>query len=139
MDNLDDQHSNHRDLVGKQHNGDVESKAEYDGEPHPTEGAVIVFLCALIEQNDNEKSQESKRNIAVNSPTERRLRVGPFVLREEAQSDAQSREQVDCGSDAFVSCYPIAQSPNIIEENIKDGHGDGGNPFTDAQCHSEVF
>ena len=93
------QHSNHRDGVCPQDDRDVKTEAEHDGQPHPAKAAVVVLLGTLIEQDDNQQTQQCKRDVAQDTPAQRCISAGPGVLREEAQQDAQSGQQIDGDGD----------------------------------------
>ena len=42
------QHTDHRKGISPQHHRNIETKAQHDGQPHPAEGLVAVFLGAAI-------------------------------------------------------------------------------------------
>lgn len=78
------QHSDHGDHVSPEDDRDIKSKTQHDRQPHPSKRSVVLSLCRLKEQYDDQQSEQGKRNVSVNSPTERRIWAQPAVLREEA-------------------------------------------------------
>ena len=133
------QHSNHRDGVCPQDDRDVKTEAEHNGQPHPAKAAVVVLLGTLIEQDDNQQTQQCKRDVAQDTPAQRCIGAGPGVLREEAQQDAQSGQQLDGDGDALLSADVIAAAPDVVQQDVKDGHGDGGDKLSDSKGNGEVF
>ena len=46
----------------------LKAKTQHDGQPHPTERLIPMFLCAAIEQHNHHKTQQRKRDISVDPP-----------------------------------------------------------------------
>lgn len=70
----DHQHPDYGHGVRPQHHRDVEAKeAQHNGQPHPAESTVPVFLRAAVEQYDNQKAQQGERDVAVDAPGEGRF------------------------------------------------------------------
>ena len=63
-------------VISPQHHRDIEAEAQYDGQPHPAEGPVVlVFSGAAEEQDDDQQAQQGKGDIAVDAPGEGRIRA----------------------------------------------------------------
>ena len=98
-----------------------------------------MFLRAAVEQHDNQQTQQGEGNVAVDAPGERRGGAEPLVLRHHAEHDANGGEQVDGSGQAAFALDLVALPPDIVEQHIEDGHGDGGDPLAEAERHGVVF
>lgn len=61
----DHQHSHRRDRIRKQHHRDIAGKAQHHREPQEPEGLILRFLCAAVKQNDDQRAEDGKRDVAV--------------------------------------------------------------------------
>ena len=68
----DHKHADSRDNLGPQDHGDVEAKAQHNGEPHPAESLVVVLLGAAVEQHDDHQAHDGKRYVAQDALLEKR-------------------------------------------------------------------
>ena len=98
-----------------------------------------MLLRAAVEQHDNQQTQQGEGNVAVDAPGERRGGAEPLVLRHHAEHDANGGEQVDGGGQAAFALDLVALPPDVVEQHIEDGHGDGGDPLAEAERHGVVF
>lgn len=48
--------------LGPQDHGDVEAKTQHNGEPHPAEGLVAIFLRTAVEQHDDHEAHDGKQD-----------------------------------------------------------------------------
>ena len=135
----DHQHADHGDGVRPEDHGDVESKAEHDGQPHIAERGVLRLPGTFVEQNDDEKAQKREGDIPVNAPGQRCVGTQPCILGEEAERDPESGQEVHGGGDLIPASDLIPDPPHIVENDIKDRHGDGGDELAHAQGDGEVL
>ena len=98
-----------------------------------------MFLCAAVKQHNNHKPQQSKGDVAVNAPGEGRVRTEPLVLGHHAQGDTHAGQTVHGGGQAALAGDVVALPPDVVEQYIEYRHGDGGDPFTNAQGDGVVL
>ena len=98
-----------------------------------------MLLGAAVEQHDNQKAHQCKRNITVNAPGQRGSVAQPLVLRHHAQDNTHSSQTVDGGSQAIAALDPVALTPDIVQQHIKDCHCHRGDPLTQTQGNGKVF
>lgn len=99
----------------------------------------MVLTGAFIEEDDNENPHDGERDVSVNAPRQRRGGTCPSVLRAKTEDNAEERQKVDNGGQCFFLCDVVAHPPDMVENHIKDGHGDGCNQFAHAQRKGVVF
>ena len=133
------QHPNHWNRICPQHHRYVESKAQHNGEPHPAERLIPLFLSTVIEQHNYQKSQQTKGDIAADPPEGRCFGAEPVILRHHAQSDPKTSQTVHSSRQTLFPFDLIPLPPHIVEQHIKNGHGDRSNPFAQAQKNSIVL
>ena len=72
---------------------------------------------ALVKQHDDQQAQQRKGNVAPHAPDDRRIRVQPAVLREQAQRAARRRrkagEAIRAFTDLKVGDYVVHESHGI--------------------------
>ena len=116
----DHQHTDHGDGIGPKNNGNVEPEAQHDGHPHPAKSRVVMLLGTAVEQHDDQQAHQCKRNVTVNAPGQRGFGAQPLVLRHHAQDNTHGSQTVDGGSQAIVALDPVALTPDIVQQHIKD-------------------
>lgn len=94
---------------------------------------------APVEQDDDQQAQKRKGNVPVNAPGKRRIGAQPCILREEAEGDPQGRQQIHGGGNAVLTIDLVPDPPHIVEDDVKDRHGNGGDEFAYAQGDDKVF
>ena len=99
----------------------------------------MVLTGAFIEEDDNENPHDGERDVSVNAPRQRRSGACPCVLGAKTEDDANTSQNINDGSQCFFLCNVVAHPPNMVENHIKDGHGDGCNQFAHAQRKGVVF
>ena len=127
------QHSDERNGVRPQHHRDIETKAQHDGQPHPAERAILMLFGAAIEQHDDQQTQQREGNVAVDAPRQRRGCAQPLVLRHHAKADSHGAERVHGGGQTGLSLDLIALPPDVVEQYIENGHGDGCDPLAQTK------
>ena len=135
----DHQHPDHGDHICPQHHGDVEAEAQHNGHPHPTESGITGFPGTLVEQNDDQQTHEGKGDVPVDAPGQGGVGTEPVVLGHHAQDDPQSGQSVNGDGGIFAALHMVARPPDVVENHVEDGHGDGGDPLAQTQSYGEAF
>ena len=66
-------------------------------------------------------------------PGEGRLGAEPLVLRHHAQGNPHPGQYVNRGRENAPAGHPVPLPPDMIEQGIKNRHGDRGDPFPQPQ------
>ena len=98
---------------------------------------VFVLFCASVKQNDDEQSQQGKRNVAIDAPGKRSVCLCPRILWEHTKRNSYCCEQVNGPGNAVIALNLVSDSPYIVQQDIKDSHGDGGDPLSDSQSRGK--
>ena len=94
---------------------------------------------AAEEQHDDQKAHQGKGDVAVDAPGKRGFGAEPLVLRHHAKDDAHGSQPVDGSGQALLPLDPVALTPHIVEQHIKNCHRDRGDPLAESQGHGVVF
>ena len=76
----DHQHTDQRVDICPQHHREIETEAQHDGQPHPAESLILVFLGTAVEQHDDQQAQQCKGDVAQDAPGQRGVVGQPLVL-----------------------------------------------------------
>ena len=98
-----------------------------------------MLFGAAIEQHDDQQPQQRERNVAVDAPRQRRGCAQPLVLRHHAKADSHSAERVHGGGQTGLSLDLIALPPDVVEQHIENGHGDGCDPLAQTKRDGVVL
>lgn len=134
----DHQGAHERDCFGEKNYREVTAEAQHNGEPHPTEGAVVLLFGAAEVKHDDQQAQQGERDVPVNAPGQRRIGGGPLVLRYHAQGDSNARQQVHQDGQVFVLGDIVAFPPYVVDQHVENRHGDGGDPLADSKGNCVV-
>ena len=111
------------------HHRDIAGKTQYRREPQEPEGLIPRFLCAAVKQNDDQRAENGKRDVAVNTPGQRRVRTCPCGRAPAPKLRPWSLVITDL----------VAAAPDIVQQHIEHRHGDGGDQFADTQGYRVIF
>ena len=125
-----------RDSAGTDRNGNVEEKGQQNIQPYKPEQPVFRFF--LIKQEADNGTDDHKGNVADDAPGHIAAVFQPSVLRKCAQGDADSCQPVQSNCDAAVFRHPETPQPNIIQQDIKYGHRNGGDQLSDTQSSRKI-
>ena len=126
------------DCFGEENHREVAAEAQHDGEPHPTEGAVVLLFGAAEVEHDDQQAQQGERDVPVDAPGQRRIGGGPLVLRHHAQGNSDACQQVHQDGQVFVLGDVVAFAPYVVNQYVENRHGDGSNPLADSQGNCVV-
>lgn len=125
------EHADGRDLLGPQDDGNVKGEAEHDRERHPAKRLVVRLFHFVREEHDDQQAEQGERNVADHAPKQWRSGAEPLVLGQHAKQDAQTGQTVHQSAQTVVLANGVAFAPYEIEQDVKHGHRDGGDPFAD--------
>ena len=98
-----------------------------------------MFSGPPVKQHQDHQPQQSKGDVAVNSPGQRGVGAEPLILGEHTQHDPCPRQQIDYSSQPGISPDMITAAPHVVEQHIKNRHGDGGDPLSNSQRRRVVL
>ncbi|MPN34369.1 hypothetical protein SDC9_181862 [bioreactor metagenome] len=135
----DHQDTDQRDGISPEDNRHIEGKAQDDGQPEEAESRVCLLVCALVEQDDDQQPQQGKRDVPVDAPGQRRMGAGPCVLGKQAEGNAGGCQQIDGARQQVPASDRVALPPDLVEDDIEDGHGDRGDELADAKRDGKMI
>ena len=98
-----------------------------------------MVLCAAVEQHDNQQAQQNKGYVPQDAPRQGGMVGEPLVLGHHAQQHTDGRQGVHSDGQVLLALYLVTLTPDVVQQHIKDGHGDGGDPLAQAQGNSVVL
>ena len=98
-----------------------------------------MLLCTVVEQHDDQQAKQSKGNVPQDAPGEGSLVGEPLVLRHHAQQHTRSGQDIHGNGQTLPALHMVAFAPDIIQQHVKDGHGDGSDPLAQTQRNCVVF
>jgi len=127
------QDADQRIALSQQHDRQIAGERDDDGQPDILIRRVLMLLRAPVPEHDDQQAQQGEGNVAVDAPGQGRHGAGPLILRKQAEEDAGGGQQIDPDGQVGLALDVIALAPDEIQDDIEDGHGDGGDQLADAQ------